>query len=107
MTIMTNTLPKMHTCKNCGFMSMQENVFEMLGKDKLCRFCFEQIARLFYFEAGGDNGLIPGRNKSQAHESLCSKIVFEDILVFREATEEDIARVEAKSGRATKIATFP
>lgn len=97
---MTDTIQKLHACSSCGFISMQGNSFEIVGWDKLCRSCLERIASPFYYEASGDYGLIFGRDKQQAHDSLSGMMLFEDIVVFREATDEDIVRVEAKRGRA-------
>ncbi|MGD8403709.1 MAG: hypothetical protein PVJ21_08615 [Anaerolineales bacterium] len=56
----------------------------------------------FYYEASGDYGLIFGRDKQQAHNNLSGMILFEDILVLREATDEDVSRVEARRGRAAQ-----
>ena len=68
---MTDTLPKLHTCKNCGFMSMRGRLFEMVGDKLLCKACIDQPIKPFY----------------------------------REITESNIARVEAKGG--TRSTTTP
>ena len=96
---MTDTLPKMHTCKNCGFMSMQGNLFERVGDDMLCATCITLYTKLFYFEADQDIGLMRGRSLHHAHESLIRKIWQENVTVFREATEADIVRVQTESRR--------
>ena len=49
---MTDTMQKLHVCSSCGFMSMQGNAFEIVGREKLCRSCLERIASLFYYEVG-------------------------------------------------------
>jgi hypothetical protein len=43
---MTNTTPKMHVCKNCGFMSTRGNLFAMVEGLLLCVFCIEGYAEL-------------------------------------------------------------
>jgi len=96
---MTDTHPKMHKCANCGFMSIRGSEFEMVGDEKLCKSCIKQYTELFYFEADGGVGLIRGRSKLLTYEELAARVGVENIAVFREATEEDIARVKAEGGR--------
>lgn len=36
---MNDTLPKMHVCESCGFMSTRGNEFEMVAGEKLCLHC--------------------------------------------------------------------
>jgi hypothetical protein len=44
---MTDTLPKTHICKNCGFMSTRSNLFERVEGLLLCMFCIEQYSVSF------------------------------------------------------------
>lgn len=43
---MTDTTPKMHVCKNCGFMSTRGDLFEMVEGLLLCLSCIEGYADL-------------------------------------------------------------
>ena len=45
---MTNTLPKMHICKNCGFMSTRGHLFLVVDGLLQCIFCIEQYTELLY-----------------------------------------------------------
>jgi hypothetical protein len=46
---MTNTPSKMHVCKNCGFMSTQENLFLVVDGLLQCIFCIEQYTELLFY----------------------------------------------------------
>ena len=39
---MNDTLPKMHVCKSCGFMSTRGDEFEMVAGEKLCLRCADK-----------------------------------------------------------------
>jgi hypothetical protein len=43
---MNDTTPKMHVCKNCGFMSTQGNLFALVEGLLLCLSCVEQYSDL-------------------------------------------------------------
>jgi hypothetical protein len=45
---MNDTLPKMHVCKNCGFMSTRRNLFEMVEGLLLCVFCIDQYTEFLF-----------------------------------------------------------
>lgn len=92
---MIDILPRIYTCEACGFMSTRGQLFELQGNALLCKSCVKLPVILFYYEAGVA-GLIPGRSIYQAHDSLCYQLGLENITVFREASAEDIARVEAQ-----------
>jgi hypothetical protein len=47
--IMTDTVPKMHICKNCGFMSTRGELFEMVGDLLMCVLCLEQYTELLAY----------------------------------------------------------
>jgi len=41
---MTDTLPKMHVCKNCGFMSTREHLFDLVNDILLCVSCIQNTS---------------------------------------------------------------
>jgi hypothetical protein len=46
---MNKFLPKMHVCKNCGFMSSQGNLFLVVDGLLQCIFCIEQYSELLSY----------------------------------------------------------
>jgi hypothetical protein len=46
---MTDTLPKMYVCKNCGFMSTRGELFKVVEGLLLCVFCVERYAELLSY----------------------------------------------------------
>ena len=46
---MAEPFPKMHVCKNCGFMSTRAELFEVVEGILQCKFCIDQYTE-FLFE---------------------------------------------------------
>jgi len=45
---MAETSPKMHVCKNCGFMSTRKELFLIVDGLLQCIFCIEQYSELLF-----------------------------------------------------------
>lgn len=46
---MTDTLLKMHVCKNCGFMSTRGELFEVVDGILQCLYCIEEYAEFLFY----------------------------------------------------------
>jgi hypothetical protein len=60
--IMNDTLPKMHVCESCGFMSTRGNEFEMVAGEKLCLCCADKKTTIAHHD------------RSMANEQICKPL---------------------------------